>query len=169
MATAAHEGTGRPIGWGLRVGYAFLGLLIGNAAILVYFFSTWLPALIHPPNGWRVAAFAVLLGTLGLMSLYGTFSFIGWLLVGLPVVLLLPPRIIARLSWIAILAIAALLGPLAFLPIFLFLFPGQFTRIFTLSPSGQDSPAQYWMIACVASVAGFTAYCWLVRRRFTCS
>ena len=107
----------------------------------------------------------VLLGMLGSALIFGTFSFIGWTLVGVPVVFLVPLRIVNRLPWSAIIAIAALLGPAAFLPIFLILFHGQITAdSFSLHRAGG-----YWVLSCIASVVGFPTYCWLVRRRLRIS
>jgi len=152
----------RPIGWGRRIVYAFIGLLAGNAAIIVYFLITNLWALLrlHPLPSEPPASH-ILIGYAGLMLLYGTFSLIGWLVVGLPAVLLLPVRILNRLPWIMILPIAAAIGVGAFFPIYLLLNGGHFTSdALPFRRSGM-----YWFLVVLASTAGFPTYCWLVRRR----
>ena len=121
-----------------------------------------LRALFNP--GFNHRLLDVLMGMLGSAVLFGTYSLIGWALVGLPFVFLLPLRIVSRLPWSAIVAIAALLGPAAFLPIFL-LFRDQ-TPAEILSPRGAGL---YWILSVIASVAGFPTYCWLVRRRLRLS
>lgn len=162
MPAGEDAGSVRAIGFGRRVGYAFIGLLAGNAAIAAYFLSTYLRGLLqfHSSVAARPAS-QILIGYAGLMLLYGTFSLIGWLVVGLPAVVLLPLRMISRLPWLVILLIAAAIGVTAmFLILLLFsgghLTPDSFSfRRFWL----------YWVLALLASMVGFPTYCWLIRRR----
>ncbi len=111
MPAGEDSASDHPIGFGRRIGYAFIGLLAGNAAIAAYFLSTYLRALLqfHSSVAARPAS-QILIGYAGLMLLYGTFSLIGWLVVGLPAVVLLPLRMINRLPWLVILLIAAAIG-----------------------------------------------------------
>jgi hypothetical protein len=154
-----------PIGWARRIAYAFIGLLAGNAAIVAYFLITAVWALLRfhalpskPP------ASHILIGYAGLILIYGTFSFLGWLIVGLPVVVLLPVGMLNRLPWLVILLIAATIGVAAYFPIFL-LFSGGHP---TLDLFRREGP--YWLLALLASTVGFPTYCWLIRRRtVTCN
>jgi hypothetical protein len=152
----------RTIGWGLRIGYAFLGLIAGNAAIAAYFFSGYFWALLL--NYSSIAGLPsrnILIGYAGMELIYGTFSFLGWLVVGLPIILLLPVRILNRLPWLAILLIAAAIGIAAFFPIYLLLNGGHLTS--DALPFRRTG--MYWFLALLASMAGFPTYCWLIRRR----
>ena len=152
----------RPIGWARRIVYAFIGLLAGNAAIVGYSLITslWAPVRLHPfPSQPPVTH--ILIGYVGLILLYGPFLFLGWLVVGLPTVLLLPVRILNRLPWFAIPLIAAGMGLAAFLPIYLLFIGGHLTSdALPFRRSGT-----YWFLALLASTAGFPTYCWLIRRR----
>ena len=152
----------RRIGWARRIFYAFLGLLAGNAAIVAWYLITslWALARFHSfPSEHPVSH--ILIGYAGLIVIYGSFSLIGWLVVGLPAVLLLPVRILNRLPWLAILLIAAAIGVAAFFPIYLLLNGGHLTSdSFSFRRSGM-----YWFLALLASMAGFPTYCWLIRRR----
>jgi hypothetical protein len=152
----------RRVGWVRRIGYAFIGLLAGNAAIVAYFLITNLWGLVRvhsfpsEPPAWHT-----LVGYAGLILIYGTFSLLGWLVVGLPAVFLLPVRILNRLPWLVILLIAAAIGLAAFFPIYLLLNGGH------LTPNSFSFRSEwlYWFLALLASMTGFPTYCWLVRRR----
>jgi hypothetical protein len=50
--------------------------------------------------------------------LYAIFSFVGWILVGLPATLLFSARSITRLTWPRALIVGATVGPIALLVIF---------------------------------------------------
>jgi hypothetical protein len=163
---AATEADPSPsIGWARRLGYAFLGFLAANVAMDVYPLAAALLALLHPETRVLIRArnspIPFLIGFSGLFLLYGIISFVGWLVVGLPVVFLISPRQIARLPWIVLVAIAATLGPAAFFLIFLFVSGGHFSANHFSFKGG----VMYGILASLASLAGFSTYCWLVRRR----
>jgi hypothetical protein len=155
----AHAVTVCRIGWARRLGYAFVGLLAGNAAIAAYFLSGYLWALLlnyssiagHPARD-------LLIGFAGMELLYATFSLIGWLVVGLPAVFLVPVRILNRLPWLMIILMAAAIGVAAFFPIDLLLNGGH------LSPDSFRRERLDWLLALLASIVGFPTYCWFVRR-----
>ena len=154
----------RVVGWGRRIAYAFVGLLAGNAAIAGYFliWNLWGLVRFHSFPSERPARdilIGVAAGYGGLILMYGTFSLIGWIVVGLPAVLLLPLRFPNRLPWLVILLIAAAIGVAAYFPIFL-LFSGGHPTLDLLRREGP-----YWLLALLASTIGFPTYCWLIRRR----
>ncbi len=155
----------RVVGWGRRIAYAFVGLLAGNAAIVLYLVAMNLWGLVRYQSfPFERMAGHILIGYAGLMLIYGSFSLIGWLVVGLPAVLLLPVRPLNRLPWLVILLIAAAIGAAAYFPIFL-LFSGGHPTLDLLRREGP-----YWLLAVLASTVGFPTYCRLVRRRtVTCN
>ena len=155
------------LGLGRRTGYAFIGLLAGNAAIDAYIFRGVPWALFTSSLG--VGLRDIVIGMAGVILLFGVFSLIGWLLVGLPVVLFLPLRVVRRLPWPAIFAIAAVVGPAAFFPVFLLLFASPFALSYPVPHASAQHGwhSQYWLFALLASIVGFPAYCWLVRRRLS--
>jgi hypothetical protein len=79
-----------------RMAYAFVGLLAGDAMLLLYLLLFWS----------RLLEMVTLL-------VFATVSFIGWLLVGLPIALFLPVHSITRLSWPQALVVGGVLGPVA--------------------------------------------------------
>ncbi len=167
MTTEELQGTTAPLGLSLRIGYAFIGLLAGNAVMDAYVLRGLPWALATSSTGVRLSD--IVLGVFGVILLFGTFSLIGWLLVGVPVVLFLPIRLVRRLPWAAIFAIAAILGPVAFFPVFLLLFASPFMLDYPVAHSSVQHGwlAAYWLFAFLASIVGFPTYCWLVRRRLS--
>ncbi len=80
MPTETDEASVHPIGLVRRIGYAFIGLLAGDVAIVGYLLITSLWALVrfrsfgHPVSH-------ILIGYAGLILIYGIFSLIGWVVV----------------------------------------------------------------------------------------
>jgi hypothetical protein len=80
-----------------KIGYSFLGLLAGNVTLLLYFLwgamrtRAWLLSI------RRGAPNRVLADALGMFAIYGISSMVGWALIGLPFVLLLPAQFVSRL------------------------------------------------------------------------
>ena len=95
---------------------------------------------------------------LEMFVLYAPFSFVGWLLVGLPTALFFPARSIIRLPWLLRLLVGAALGPLALLVIFVLLghghveFPGTFRGTGWL-----------WAYSSLVSAVSFALYVALLR------
>jgi hypothetical protein len=150
----AQSESARRVGWGRRLSYAFIGLVAGNAAMDAYLLTGYVRTFILSP-ALRSRIGDILIGTFWLFLLYGTFSLIAWLIVGLPFVFLLPLRAVRRLPWAVILLISGALGPAVFLPIMLLLFRNQ----------GFRHTGTLWLLSVIASVVGFSTYAWLVRRR----
>ncbi len=87
------------------------------------------------------------------------FSFVGWMLIGLPVVLLFPARSIARLSWPLRLMLGAALGPLALLVIFVLLGRGHMD-----ARAGFRGTGFLWCYSIVVSTVSFLVYAALLNR-----
>jgi len=107
--------------WNQRLTYAFVGLLAGDIALVLYLVlnalvvrATYLAAHVGEPE--RQVSVALQLGTI-----YVVCSFAGFLLVGVPVALLLPSQFVARWPWMVTIVVGALLGP-----------PALFTILFVL-------------------------------------
>jgi hypothetical protein len=140
-----------------RIGYALLGLLAGNAVLLLYLLQ----------NAIRVRSSLVALRmgvpagqiplALEMSFIYAVCSLVGWLFVGLPIVRFVPARSIARLSWLLRLLLAVALGPLALLVIFILLSRGH------LSSSSFANTGSLWVYSIAVSVVSFSLYVALVR------
>ena len=135
-----------------KIGYSFVGLLAGDGALLACI--TWSTRdLEHNP--WQL---------LKIFCLYAIFTVLGWIVVGVPAVLLMDIAFIRRIHWPLVLLIGAVLGPLALFLIFLVL------DIL----NGQFSLAGYWddaalscALAMVVSLVAFAVYCIFMRRAQT--
>jgi hypothetical protein len=107
--------------WNQRLTYAFVGLLSGDAALVLYMVvnAFWVRATYraaHVGEPERVVSVA-----LQVVTLYVVCSLFGFLAVGVPVALLLPARFVARWPWLVTIAVGALLGPPALFVILLVL------------------------------------------------
>lgn len=96
--------------WNQRLTYAFVGFLAGDIALVLYLVlnafvvrARYLAAHVGNPEGQ--VSVALQLGTM-----YAGFSLIGLLVVGVPVALLLPARLVARWPWPVTIVVGALLG-----------------------------------------------------------
>jgi hypothetical protein len=149
-----------------RLAYAFLGLLAGDAILLLYLLL----------NAIRNRAYllAIHMGepalqiprALQIFVLYARLSFVGWLFVGLPIALLLPAHFIRRSPWPFTLLLGAALGPLALFLIFMLvpdasrsalahghMIPGMFT-----------GTASLWPLSILVSTIAFVLYVFLLRK-----
>lgn len=100
-----------------RVFYALVGLLAGDAILFFYLIGG---ALLTKSLAIaeRVGAPAGVVLMLEIFIIYAGISFIGWLLVGLPIALLFRPDSFVRLPWFLRVLVGALLGPVALFGIF---------------------------------------------------
>ena len=140
--------------WLLRVGFSFLGLLAGDAALLILALLNFLhiSLLLH---GQLEAQF---LTALGWFIPIAIVSIIGWMMIGVPAVLIISTGRILRTSWWLILLLGVLLGPLALLVVFLLLSRGM--------PNGQtfSHTGFLWACASLISTVAFGVHCSMVRR-----
>ena len=138
----------------LHVYYSFIGLLAGDAALLILIFLNALRTslLLH---GQLRAQCLTAVGTLIPIAIV---SFLGWMVVGAPAVLILTPtRILQTSSW-PILILGALLGPVALFVIFLLLSRGM--------PSAEtfSNTGYVWACASLISTVAFAVYQALVHQ-----
>lgn len=96
-----------------RLLFALVGLLAGDLILLFFLLQHALHATILAGETARTLPDAV-----ESFILYAIFSFVGWMLVGLPATLLFPARSITRLSWPRALFVGVTVGPIALLVIF---------------------------------------------------
>jgi len=88
------------------------------------------------------------------------FSFVGWLFVGVPTVLLYPARSIVRLSWPLALVVGVALGPLALLMILLLLGHGHIY----FSPGFAETGTEFAYSILISTVS-FVVYVALLRKK----
>jgi hypothetical protein len=142
-----------------RVAYAFVGLLGGNAVLLLFLLQNALRL--------RASLLAMHMGeparqiplALEMFVFYSPFSFVGWLLVGLPTALFFPARSIRRLPWPLRLLAGAALGPLALLVIFVLLGHGHLEFPGTFRGTGW-----LWAYSILVSTVSFVLYVFLLRK-----
>jgi hypothetical protein len=126
--------------------FGVYGLLAGDVALFLYL----LPASAR---------------NLGVFIVYCIFSLAGWTVIGLPVVLMVPPRLLCRLPLPRRLLIGAVLGPLALFLVFVLLFvvqraSGADHTTFSLAHSDT-----LWPMSMLVSTISFVVYTALLRRR----
>lgn len=147
------------MGFERKIGYSFLGLLAGNAASLSAFLiiATLQPFL---PDKFTHYFFRFdLPRALGMSVFAAIVSLMGWTVVGLPVVLLLPARVAGRLRWFAA-PIGAALGAFTLFLIFLALDRG---RLDWASYTQTQTLQTFVPPAVLISGVAFTVYCALIR------
>jgi len=143
-----------------RLAYAFIGLLAGDAMLLLYLLQNALRErasllAVHMGEPARQIPFA-----LDFFVICAMFSFVGWLFVGLPTALFFPARSITRLSWPLTLVVGGVIGPVALLAIFLLHDHGHIY----LSSSIAETVTPYAYSILVSAVS-FAVYVALLRRQ----
>ena len=138
-----------------RVTYAFVGLLGGNLALLLYPLQNAIrlrSELLAMHTGQPTLQIPL---TLGMWAIYGAFSFVGWLFV-VPIALIFPASSIKGLSWTLRVFVGAAPGPLALFLIghghIQFGNPGTFTGTSVL-----------WLFSILVSTVSFLIYVVLLR------
>lgn len=100
---------------------------------------------------------------LTMFPFYAAFSVTGWILVGIPIALVFPARLVTRMAWPIRIVIGASLGPLALLVILLLIAAHQRT-LSTFSLAHSES---LWPFSMLVSAAAFDVYAALLRRRLS--
>jgi hypothetical protein len=145
-----------------RVAYAFVGLLGGNAAMLLF--------LLQNAIRLRASLLAMHIGEPALQiphaleecAFYAPFSFVGWLFVGVPIALLFPARSIKRLSWPVRVIVGAALGPLALFLLFVLLSHGHID----FNDHGTFTGTSWlWAFSILVSTVSFVLYAALLREK----
>jgi hypothetical protein len=137
-------------GPGQRLLFAVIGLVAGNAALLIYFLYGTLSLRAHVSR----ARFA-LAGYLEIFCIYAVVS-----IIGVPIGLVFPARLV-RAAWPIRILIGAVLGPLALLPILVMLFAAQ-GRLSEFSLARTES---LWLFSILISTVSFLVYAALLGRR----
>lgn len=130
-----------------KIGYSFLGLLAGNVALFTF--------LLVDAKVWEIKNVAFYM-----FPFFLIFSIFGWILVGIPFVLVIQSEVITDLHWLIVVLIGLFLGALA-----------QFFIFFVLGVTGHLNLAGHWggvaryeEFAMLISAVAFVVYCLLVRR-----
>jgi hypothetical protein len=125
----------------IRLLYATIGIIAGNALLLMFCLS------VHN-GGWDFFA---------LFAMFGTIP--GFLVVGIPVALVFPARLLTSAWWVVTsLLTGAALGPLAVFLILLVM--GIANKEFNLAHTEQD-----FGLSIPVSIVSFLTYAVLLRRR----
>jgi hypothetical protein len=152
--------TSRALNSTRRVAYAFVGVLGGNAALLLF--------LLQNAIRLRSSLLAMHMGepalqiphALEMFAFYAPFSFVGWLFVGVPIALLFPARSIKRLWWPVRVLVGAALGPLALFLVFVLLSHGHID----FSDHGTFTRSSLlWAFSILVSTVSFVLYAALLR------
>jgi hypothetical protein len=149
-----------------RLAYAFVGLLAGDAILLLY--------LLQNAIRLRADLLALHMGEPGrqipqaiqIFVLYARLSFVGWLFVGLPIALLLPAHFIRRSPWPLTVLLGAALGPLA-LVLILMLVPDASRSALAhghMIPGMFTGTASLWPLSILVSTIAFAAYVALLHK-----
>ena len=154
-----HGATRGEAGPGRRLLLAGIALLAGNSALLLVLLldgllvrSMLLKTNMGEPH-------RVLSQMIEIFSIYAVFSVVGWVLVGVPTALAIPPRLLLRVAWPFRVVIGAAMGPLALLLIFVVLAAMQ-GRLGQFSLAHTES---LWPFSVLVSTVSFLAYTGLLR------
>ena len=166
MPSAAHgsprHGTNSGgVGPFRRLLFAAIGLAAGNAALLLFLIFNALrahallvQANIGQPDRELPQALEIFL-------IYGIFSVLGWILVGIPIALAFSARLLSHVAWPGRMLIGATSGPLALLLILVVLFAMQGSHgAFSLAHT-----EGLWPFSVLVSTVSFLVYTALLRRR----
>ena len=134
------------------VGYSFLGLLAGDAVLLILSLLNALRTSLLLHGQFKDQCFSAL----GFFIPIAIVSIVGWLVIGVPAVLILSPRRILQSSLWNLLVVGGLLGPVALFVIFLLLSRGLPTSE-TFTNTGF-----LWACASLISTVAFAVHCALV-------
>jgi hypothetical protein len=139
-----------------RLAFGFVGLVAGDAALLLYMLlnAFWARARILAAHmGEPHAQIPV---AIQIFTLYAPFSLVGWLIVGVPIVLVLPVRLITGWPWLLVVTLGACLGPPAIIVILLVLGDGRILFAGT---------APLFIFSILVSTVSFTVYVALLRKQ----
>ena len=138
----------------LRVSNSFLGLLAADAVLLILSLLNALRISLLLHGQFK----AQCLTALGFFIPVAIVSIVGWLVVGVPAVLILSPRRVLQTPLWLLLTLGVLLGPAALLVIFLLLSPGM-QKAETSTNTGF-----VWACSSLISTIAFAVHCALMRR-----
>ena len=151
------------IGFERKIGYSFLGLMAGNAVTLAAFVLWNMLGRLDAFADIRKFWIEEIIGTLGLFLMIWVVSMLGWVVVGLPVVLSLRTRTVAEFHGITAALIGAVLGLAAMLLSFLVMNGGKLDTALLSNPQAARATAFYFCGAALISDVAFAVYCALVK------
>ncbi len=145
------------VGFVKRIAFSFAGLVAGNAIVLLYYLLISLreramEIRMHMGEPARLVPKAF-----EISGVYAIFSVAGWVLIGVPFVLVLPGRRAARLNWPLRLLIGLMLGPLALFSILALLAHDH------LSFAAFAHTEWFFLLAALISTTAFIVYVLLLR------
>lgn len=132
-----------------KIGYSFLGLLAGNIALFTFLFVD--------AKAWQMRDMGA---ALEIYLFYLAFSLFGWIIVGIPFVLVISSEVIVELNWLIVVLIGLFLGALAQSLIFLWFGVTGHLNF----PVHWGDVLAYEKLAMVISAVAFVVYCALARR-----
>lgn len=158
------------LGFERRIGYSFVGLLAGNAVSTAAVTVCHTLALIPVRVQWITSSSMHdrILQALGFAALFGIFSLIPWIFIGLPVVFSLKSNFIARLHWSLAALCGAVLGAVSLALLFMSLDGWHFTLARFKNPLALPMNFVFLTIAVIIAGVAFPTYCALVRRASRC-
>jgi len=152
------------IGFERKIGYSFLGLLAGNVASLVGLVLIGVLQHLEVFGGirqfWKINAG----GALGLSLAICIVSMLGWLVIGLPTVLLLRAEIAADFYWAVSALIGAVLGVLTMVLLILAINQGHLDTAALRNPQEIGMNIVFFSSAALISGVAFAVYCSLIKR-----
>jgi hypothetical protein len=143
-----------------RLAFAFGGLLVGDGLLLLCLLAkalrraTLSAAHFGEPTG-------IISVTFQTFDIYAIFSFVGWLVVGLPIALFFPARFITRLSWPLRVLVGAALGPIALFAILVLFGHGRISFPSTFFIRGTEA----WPSSILVSTVSFVVYATLLQKQ----
>lgn len=147
---------------GTRMWFATIGIIAGNVVLLLY--------LMGAAAYMRACLLRVHMGEPQLQFeqywdgflLCAVFSIVGWVVVGIPVAIVFPARLLAHRSWPVLgLLIGITLGPVALLLVFI-----EYLALEGgLRAASFDQTEVYWVFSIIVSTVSFLVYAALLRRR----
>jgi hypothetical protein len=158
------SGVREELGFGDKVGFSLLGLLAGNAAnlliLLLIASLQLLDTFAYLRQTFSLGVGEALSSSFGI----GLFSMAGWVVVGLPLVLLLRAEIAADFYWIVSVLVGAVLGFLSMFFLLLVLNRGRLHIMDFRNPEAMRIIVFLFSAAGLISGVAFTVYCSLVKR-----
>jgi hypothetical protein len=151
------------IGFGEKIGYSFIGLMAGNVVNLA---ALLLIALLLRLN---VIASVKEFSTLGFGQAVGLsfavciVSMVGWVVVGLPVALSIPTRIVVEFYSVTAGLIGVVMGLFAMLLGFLATNRGRLDTTLFTDPNALRMTAAFFVDAALIAGLAFAVYCSLVK------
>jgi hypothetical protein len=147
---------------GTRMWFATVGIIAGNAVLLLYLMgaAAYMRALLLRDHmGEPQLQFEQYWD---LFLLCGVFTIAGWVVVGIPVAIVFPARLLAHRSWPVLGSLIGItLGPVALLLVFI----AYLALEGGLRTASFDDTEWYWVFSIIVSTVSFLVYAALLCRR----